>query len=157
MQDYVKGPLLGEGTYGCVFRATHTPSGRAVAVKKVRLRAGGGGGRPGAGGLSASVLRELKALRALAGHEHVVELLDVFATKSSLVLVFEHMDGSLEDLIADADAALSAGDVKALMAMLLAGLAGVHAAGYLHRDVKPDNLLLSGSGLLKLADFGLAR
>jgi serine/threonine protein kinase len=84
MDAYQKGPIIGEGTYGSVICATHKASGRRVAIKKVRMASG-------REGVNMSVLRELKALQALQG-PHVVELLDVFTTKSSLVLVFEYMD-----------------------------------------------------------------
>ncbi|KAF6263279.1 kinase-like domain-containing protein [Scenedesmus sp. NREL 46B-D3] len=107
-------------------------------------------------GVNMSVLRELKALQALQG-PHVVQLLDVFTTKSSLVLVFEYMDCSLEDVIRDKATQLSPADVKAYMQMLLQGLAHVHGRGVVHRDVKPDNMLIGSNSVLKLADFGLAR
>lgn len=84
MDAYQKGPIIGEGTYGSVICATHKASGRCVAIKKVRMASN-------REGVNMSVLRELKALQALQG-PHVVELLDVFTTKSSLVLVFEYMD-----------------------------------------------------------------
>eukprot|EP00882_Tetradesmus_deserticola_P031851 GHRQ01036027.1.p2 GENE.GHRQ01036027.1~~GHRQ01036027.1.p2 ORF type:complete len:117 (-),score=48.87 GHRQ01036027.1:169-519(-) len=84
MDAYQKGPIIGEGTYGSVICATHKASGRQVAIKKVRMASGR------EEGVNMSVLRELKALQALQG-PHVVELLDVFNTKSSLVLVFEYM------------------------------------------------------------------
>jgi cyclin-dependent kinase 7 len=133
MHAYQKGPMIGEGTYGSVICATHKASGRRVAIKKVRLGNTGGGA---AGGVNMSVLRELKALRALAC-PHVVELLDTFSTKSSLVLVFEFMDWSLEDLIRDSSSSsarpLGEGDVKAVMAMMLQALAHVHAQHAAHR------------------------
>jgi cyclin-dependent kinase 7 len=162
MHAYQKGPVIGEGTYGSVICATHKASGRQVAIKKVRLSSGGSGGQ-GAGsggaapGISMSVLRELKALRALASPQHVVQLLDTFSTKSNLVLVFEFMDWSLEDVLRDRAVPLSEAHVKAYMRMLLAALAHVHAQHVVHRDIKPDNLLIDASGQLKLADFGLAR
>jgi serine/threonine protein kinase len=152
MDAYDKGRLIGEGTYGCVFAATHRASGTKVALKKVRLAAGRDGVAP-------AVLRELRALRALSGdHEqHIVRLLDAFTSKSSLVLVLEHMPWSLEDVVSDAGLRLCCGDVKAYMRSLLSGLATVHAAGAVHRDIKPNNLLCGPDGAVKLADFGLAR
>ncbi|WIA21059.1 hypothetical protein OEZ85_005381 [Tetradesmus obliquus] len=149
MDAYQKGPIIGEGTYGSVICATHKASGRRVAIKKVRMASN-------REGVNMSVLRELKALQALQG-PHVVELLDVFTTKSSLVLVFEYMDCSLDDVIRDKATPLSPADVKAYMQMLLQGLAHVHDAGVVHRDIKPDNMLIGGDSTLKLADFGLAR
>src|SRR5690349_18515742 len=101
MHAYQKGPMIGEGTYGSVICATHKASGRQVAIKKVRLSSSSG-----KDGVNMSVLRELKALRSLAA-PCVVDLLDTFSTKSSLVLVFEFMEWSLEDVIRDKSQALS--------------------------------------------------
>jgi serine/threonine protein kinase len=72
-------------------------------------------------------------------------------------LVFEFMDGDLAALAHDRRIVLGTGDVKCYVRALLTALAACHEAGILHRDVKPDNVLLSKSGDVKLADFGLAR
>ena len=126
MQAYQKGPVIGEGTYGSVICATQKATGRQVAIKKVRL------GNSGKDGVNMSVLRELKALRSLAA-PFVVELLDTFSTKSSLVLVFEFMEWSLEDVVRDKNLVLSEADVKSYMQMMLEALAHVHSHQALHR------------------------
>eukprot|EP00878_Enallax_costatus_P025659 GHUV01027474.1.p1 GENE.GHUV01027474.1~~GHUV01027474.1.p1 ORF type:complete len:150 (+),score=45.90 GHUV01027474.1:431-880(+) len=149
MEQYQKGPSIGEGTYGTVLCATHITTGRTVALKKVKMRTN-------KDGISMSVLRELKALKALKS-PHIVDLLDVFTTKSSLVLVFEYMDWSLEEVVRDKGCNLAPTDIKAYMQMLLQALAYVHSNEVVHRDVKPDNLLIGSNGVMKLADFGLAR
>lgn len=150
MDGYLKGPLIGEGTYGSVISATHKETGRQVAIKKVRLGTG-------KDGVQTCALREIKALKELQC-PHVVQLLEVFPNKSSLSLVFEYMDFSLEDVIRDTThVQLSPGDVKAYMQMLLQALHVVHSNSLIHRDVKPDNLLMAADGQLKLADFGLTR
>lgn len=128
MHAYQKGPVIGEGTYGSVICATEKATGRQVAIKKVRLSSNG------KDGVNMSVLRELKALRTLAA-PHVVELLDTFNTKSSLVLVFEFMEWSLEDVIRDKNLVLSEADVKAYMQMMLQALAHVHGHQAIHRCV----------------------
>lgn len=127
MHAYQKGPLIGEGTYGSVICATHKATGRQVAIKKVRLSSSSG-----KDGVNMSVLRELKALRALAA-PCIVDLLDTFSTKSSLVLVFEFMEWSLEDVIRDKGQALSEADVKGYMQMVLQALAHVHSHQAIHR------------------------
>lgn len=127
MHAYQKGPIIGEGTYGSVICATQKASGRQVAIKKVRLSSSNG-----KDGINMSVLRELKALRALAA-PCIVELLDTFSTKSSLVLVFEFMEWSLEDVIRDKSQLLSEADVKSYMQMVLQALAHVHEHKAIHR------------------------
>lgn len=149
MKEYDKGPVIGEGTYGSVYKATHRPTGRQVAIKKVRVGTC-------KDGVHVTALREIKALKELKS-PHVVELLDVFPNKSSLSLVFEYMDWSLEQVIRDHGQTLTAADIKSFMLMILKGLAFVHSQQIVHRDVKPDNMLISSDGTLKLADFGLAR
>lgn len=149
MDQYQKGPIIGEGTYGTVLCATHKATGQYVALKKVKMR-------NNKEGINMSVLRELKALKALKS-PYTVDLLDVFTTKSSLVLVFKYMEWSLEDVIKDEGCPLAAADVKAYMHMLLQALAFVHSNQVAHRDIKPDNMLIGSDGVMKLADFGLAR
>ena len=150
MEAYKKGPVIGEGTYGSVFKATHKASGRLVAIKKVRV----GSSKEG---VHQSAVREIKALKELQS-PYIVELLDVFPNKSSISMVFEYMEWSLEDLIRDKDKTpLTPSDIKAYMKTIFQALDMVHSHKLVHRDIKPDNLLISADGRLKLADFGLAR
>lgn len=120
-----------------------------VAIKKIR-----------AGhfkdGLDRSAIREVKFLQE-TNHNNIISLLDVFAHKSNLNLVLEFLHGDLEQIIKNKKVVFSAGDIKSWMLMTLRGLHHCHVNFILHRDIKPNNLLLSDKGILKLADFGMAR
>lgn len=88
------------------------------------------------------------------------QLLDVFSsgsTNPSLNLVLEFLDTNMEALIRDRTLIFTPSDVKSWMGMMLTGLDYCHRTGCIHRDLKPNNLLISPSGHLKIADFGLAR
>lgn len=146
---YLKRQVLGEGTYGVVYKAIDTKTGKTVAIKKIRL----GNQKEG---INFTALREIKLLKELK-HPHIVELIDAFPHKGSLHLVFEYMQTDLEAVIRDRNIFLSPSDIKSYMLMTLKGLAYCHKKWVLHRDMKPNNLLIGGNGLLKLADFGLAR
>ena len=132
-----------------VYEALDSHSGRRVAVKKVRM------GRLKEG-VNMTALREIRFLKELR-HAHVVELLDVFPHKRNLMLVYEYLDCDLEHVINDASLRLRQADVKAFFRMALEGLAACHATWVLHRDFKPNNLLIGRDGALKLADFGASR
>lgn len=132
-----------------VYEALDSLSGRRVAVKKVRM------GRLKEG-VNMTALREIRFLKELR-HVHVVELLDVFPHKRNLMLVYEYLDCDLEHIINDASLRLRQADVKAFFRMALEGLAACHASWVLHRDFKPNNLLIGRDGALKLADFGASR
>lgn len=92
-------------------------------------------------------------------HENIVSLHDVIHTENKLMLVFEYMDKDLKKYMD------SRGDrgqldyitIKSFMFQLLQGIAFCHENRVLHRDLKPQNLLINNKGQLKLADFGLAR
>ena len=92
-------------------------------------------------------------------HENIVALHDVIHTENKLMLVFEYMD---KDLKKHMDSRGDRGQlepitIKSFMHQLLRGIAFCHENRVLHRDLKPQNLLINSRGQLKLGDFGLAR
>lgn len=97
------------------------------------------------------MLRELN-------HPNVVRLLDVIHNDKNLYLVFEYLNQDLKKLLDNHDAAgLDDSLVKSYLWQLLQGIAHCHTQRVLHRDLKPQNLLIDEEGNIKLADFGLAR
>ncbi|GAV66483.1 Pkinase domain-containing protein [Cephalotus follicularis] len=146
---YLKGEVLGEGTYGVVYKAIDSKTGQTVAIKKIRL------GKQKEG-VNFTALREIKLLKELKD-PNIIELIDAFPHKGNLHLVFEFMETDLEAVIRDRNIFLSPADIKTYLQMTLKGLAYCHKKWVLHRDMKPNNLLIGSNGLLKLADFGLAR
>ncbi|KAK9314355.1 kinase-like domain-containing protein [Lipomyces starkeyi] len=149
---YIKERKVGEGTYAVVYLGRQLSTSRVVAIKKIKVG-------QFKDGLDMSAIREIKFLGELR-HENVIELIDVFissGTSRSLNLVLEYLSADLEMIIKDRSVVFTAADIKSWMRMTFAGLYHCHRHNVLHRDLKPNNLLLSPSGHLKLADFGLAR
>ena len=103
-------------------------------------------------------IREVKYLQELT-HPNIIRLLDVFSSKNqNLSLVLEFLDGDLEMIIKDTkNLTYSLADMKSWMVMAIRGVWWCHKNHVLHRDIKPNNLLISSDGVLKLGDFGLAR
>ena len=121
----------------------------SVAIKKIRVSGE-------EDGIHVTALREIKYLKEL-DHPNVVRLIEVISLKRSIALVFERMDTDLEEVIKDKTLVLSKGDIKAYMLGMLQALSHCHERWVLHRDIKPNNFLLSRDGKIKLTDFGLSR
>ncbi|GAM20236.1 hypothetical protein SAMD00019534_034110 [Acytostelium subglobosum LB1] len=154
MDKYNVIKLIGEGTYGVVSFGFQKSTGRPVAIKKIKKILIKDATDDG---VSFSAIREIKALQEFK-HTNIVELVDVFAYKSNVYLVFELMSWDLQHIIEDKSVILKAADIKSYMLMLLQGVEACHKNWILHRDLKPNNLLCSSeTGEMKLADFGLAR
>ncbi|GAA5990243.1 hypothetical protein JCM11641_001796 [Rhodosporidiobolus odoratus] len=150
IQDkYTKDKKVGEGTYAVVYLGKELSTGRMVAIKKIKVG-------QFKDGLDMSAIREVKFLRELR-HNNVIELLDVFSSKSNLNLVLEFLTTDLEAVIRDKALIFQQADIKSWMLMTLKGLDFCHRNWILHRDMKPNNLLIAADGTLKVADFGLAR
>lgn len=148
-ERYIKGAALGEGTFGVVTKAEDTVTHKIVAIKKIRL------GKYKEG-VNFTAIREIKLLQELR-HPHVIELVDCFPHKRNLNLVFECCESDLEAVIKDKFLPLGTPEIKSYMQMTLRAVAYCHESWVLHRDLKPNNLLIAPNGALKLADFGLAR
>lgn len=149
MEKYQKVEKIGEGTYGTVYKARVKGKGDYVALKKIKLEAEDEG-------VPSTAIREISLLKELH-HPNVVRLLEVIHSENRLYLVFEFLDMDLKkhmDVVKDG---LTMPTIKSYLYQLLAGVAFCHSHRVLHRDLKPQNLLISNKGEMKLADFGLAR
>jgi len=149
MQKYEKLEKIGEGTYGTVFKAKNKETQEIVALKRVRLD-------DDDEGVPSSALREICLLKELK-HANIVRLHDVLHSDRKLTLVFEHCDQDLKKYFDSLNGEIDPEVVKSFMFQLLRGLSYCHSRNVLHRDLKPQNLLINKTGELKLADFGLAR
>ncbi|XP_020904836.1 cyclin-dependent kinase 7 [Exaiptasia diaphana] len=149
---YKKIEFLGEGQFATVFKAEDQVTGQIVAVKKIKL----GNRTEAKDGINRTALREIKLLQELH-HTNIIGLLDVFGHKSNISLVFDFMETDLEVLIKDTSIVLSPANVKSFTIMTMQGLEFLHSHWILHRDMKPNNLLIDERGILKIGDFGLAR
>ncbi|KAK8793055.1 hypothetical protein WA538_002566 [Blastocystis sp. DL] len=148
MQRYEEINKVGEGTYGVVFQARDTRTGEIVALKKIRLNSR-------EEGIPSTAIREIALLKELH-HPNIVRLYDVIHTENCLTMVFEFLDQDLRRFL-DREQTLDVPVIKSFMYQLLMGLHECHRFRILHRDLKPQNLLINRDGELKLGDFGLAR
>lgn len=158
-QNYEKVSRIGCGAYGEVWKARDTLNpDMMVALKRIRSPSD-------EEGVSTSLLREVSLLIELNRHnnEHIVKLLDVCPGNHNLrgmelYLVFEHVEQDLATYLMNAPlGGLSLSQIKSIMYQLLDGISVIHENRIEHRDLKPQNVLITDSGLVKIADFGLAR
>ncbi|KAJ3146920.1 cyclin-dependent serine/threonine protein kinase [Geranomyces variabilis] len=149
MDKYQKIEKLGEGTYGIVYKAQNKDTGDIVALKRIRLD-------NEEEGVPCTAIREISLLKELK-HLNIVRLYDVIHTEKKLTLVFEYLDSDLKKFLDGIGGELEESHLKHLMYQLLKGVAFCHEHRVLHRDLKPQNLLINKKMDLKLGDFGLAR
>lgn len=149
VERYNRLDILGEGTYGVVYRAVDKTNGRTVALKKVRLDRT-------EEGIPQTALREVSILQEIH-HQNVVNLLDVICADGKLYLIFEYVDQDLKKALDKRAGGFSGIALKKLVYQLIDGLYFCHRHRIIHRDLKPANILLTADSTLKIADFGLAR
>jgi predicted Ser/Thr protein kinase len=138
---------LGAGGMGVVYAGEDANLGRAVAIKVVRSDVDHPAFR-------ARLLREAQAMARLE-HPNVVRVYHIGEDAGRLFVAMELVEGmTLTAWLRDRH---SWREVIAMFEQVGAGLAAVHAAGLVHRDFKPDNVLVDHSGHARVADFGLAR
>ncbi|XP_062391818.1 serine/threonine-protein kinase 36 [Sardina pilchardus] len=140
--------MIGEGSFGRVYKGRRKYSGQAVALKFI----------PKVGRSEKelrSLKREIEIMRGLR-HPNIVLLLDSFETDREVVVVTEYAEGELFQILED-DGSLPESQVRAIACQLVSALYYLHSHRILHRDMKPQNILLGKGGVVKLCDFGFAR
>lgn len=151
---YIIEEVLGEGGMGVVYRAVDTNLNRRVALKVVRPEAPSAGGNL-RGDAKARLLAEARATAAL-GHPNAVAVFDVGEHEGAPFIAMEFVKGkTLRAFIGD-PAIPPARRIRWLTEVARA-LAAAHRAGLVHRDVKPENVMVRDDGAVKVLDFGIAR
>ena len=140
---------IGAGRYGDVFKARVAGTETFVAIKRTRIA-------DLAEGIPQTSIREIAALKKVQ-HPNVVRLLDVAATRQHVSLVFEFVDMDLAQYARSVGGAIEPKIIKSLSHQLMLGIEFCHRNGIMHRDLKPQNLLVDSNLQLKIADFGIAR
>ncbi|CAI5437662.1 unnamed protein product [Caenorhabditis angaria] len=153
---YEKLNKIGQGTFGEVFKAMCKRTKKMVALKKILME-------NEKEGFPITALREVKMLQQLK-HPNITDLIEVCTSKSNtskdktlFYLVFAFCEHDLAGLLSNRNLKIQPVHIKTMMQHLLSGLCKLHRSKILHRDMKSANVLLSKEGVLKLADFGLAR
>jgi len=150
-KEFTVGDLLGEGGFAAVFRVHDKAQNRDVAVKVLDL------GQTPSPALAERFVREARTSAQLV-HPHIVPIYKVGGYKNEvLYIVMRCVDGPSLRLLLDKHQRLSVKDAARIARQAADALGYAHQQGVVHRDVKPDNILLDASGHVVVTDFGIAK
>ncbi|XP_035240567.1 cyclin-dependent kinase-like 1 isoform X2 [Anguilla anguilla] len=148
MEKYEKLSKIGEGSYGVVFKCRHRETGQIVAIKKFVESEDDPV-------IKKIAMREIRMLKLK--HVNLVNLLEVFRRKRRLHLVFEFCEQTVLNELDRHPRGVPEALLKSIVWQTLQAVNFCHMHSCIHRDVKPENILLTKSGIIKLCDFGFAR
>ena len=138
---------IAEGGMGAVLKATHPTLNTDVILKRLTLEA--------SGGFVERFKREAKISLHLK-HDHIIQVYDHFKEGSSYYLVMEYVDGEDLESVLTRKRYLSNEQAMLIFTEVCRGLLYAHEHGVIHRDIKPANILISHTGQVKIADFGIS-
>ena len=148
MEKYAVLDLVGEGSFGKVYRGRVKYTGRVVALKFIS--------KAGKTAKDLANLREeIRILRELE-HDNIIALLDAVETRDEFVVVTEFAHGELFEIL-EHDGRLPEKEVRRVAKQLVLALHYLHSRRVIHRDMKPQNVLVGAGGKIKLCDFGFAK
>ncbi|XP_059633020.1 mitogen-activated protein kinase kinase kinase 5-like isoform X2 [Cornus florida] len=151
--QWQKGKLIGRGTFGTVYIATNRETGASCAMKEVDLIPDD----PKPAECIKQLEQEIKVLRQLK-HPNIVQYYGSEIVEDRFCILLEYVyPGSINKYICENRGAVTESVVRNFTRHILSGLAYLHSKKIVHRDIKGANLLVDTSGVVKLADFGLAK
>ncbi|XP_068313206.1 mitogen-activated protein kinase kinase kinase 5-like [Pyrus communis] len=151
--QWQKGKLIGRGTFGSVYLATNRETGALCAMKEVDVIPDD----PKAAECIRQLEQEIKVLRTLK-HPNIVQYYGSEMTDDHFYIYLEYVHpGSINKYVQDHIGVMTESVVRNFTRHILSGLAFLHSMKTVHRDIKGANLLVDASGVVKLADFGMAK
>ncbi|CCU77348.1 cyclin-dependent kinase G-1 [Blumeria hordei DH14] len=154
IEEYEKLNDIEEGSYGWVSRAKDTTTGEVVVVKRLKMDTWNSG-------IPLTGLREIQILRDCE-HQNILKLREVVVGEDenkieNIFIVLDFIEHDLHTLLQDMSEPFLVSEIKTILLQLISGVSYLHTHWILHRDLKTSNLLLNNRGVLKIADFGMAR
>src|SRR5690349_3252235 len=149
-QEFTVGPLLGQGGFAAVFRARDNALNRDVAVKVLDVELAP------SPNVAERFLREAQTVARLE-HPHIVPIYKVGRQQEIFYLIMRCIDGPSLGQLLETQHKLSLGDAARIARQVADALAYAHSHDIVHRDIKPDNILLDKSGHVLVTDFGIAK
>jgi len=156
--QWMKGALIGQGSFGSVYLALHAVTGELLAVKQVETPS------PGANSQSDSrkksmidaLKREISLLRDLR-HANIVQYLGCGSSAEYLNIFLEYVPGGSVQTMLNSYGALPEPLVRSFVRQILNGLSYLHNRDIIHRDIKGANILVDNKGTIKISDFGISK
>ncbi|KAG8494175.1 hypothetical protein CXB51_011841 [Gossypium anomalum] len=153
ISQWKKGKLLGRGTYGTVYEATNRETGALCAMKEVEIIPDD----PKSVECIKQLEQEIRVLRRLK-HQNIVQYYGSEIVDDHLYIYLEYVHpGSINKYVREHCGAITESIVRNFTRHILSGLAYLHSFKTIHRDIKGANLLVDANGIVKLADFGMAK
>ncbi|KAA1468474.1 kinase [Dentipellis sp. KUC8613] len=146
-----QGRFIGAGAFGSVYLAVNLDSGSLMAVKEIKFQE-----VPGLPNLYTQIRDELRVMEMLH-HPNVVEYYGIEVHRDKVYIFEEYCQGGSLAALLEHGRIEDEGIIQVYTMQLLEGLAYLHSQGIVHRDIKPDNILLDHLGVIKFVDFGAAK
>ncbi|KLU83544.1 STE/STE11 protein kinase [Magnaporthiopsis poae ATCC 64411] len=155
---WMKGALIGQGSFGSVFLALHAITGELLAVKQVEAPSPGANSQNDARKKSMieALKREISLLRDLR-HPNIVQYLGCGSSAESLNIFLEYVPGGSVQTMLNSYGALPEPLVRSFVRQILHGLSYLHNRDIIHRDIKGANILVDNKGTIKISDFGISK
>src|SRR3569833_621391 len=155
---WMKGALIGQGSFGCVYLALHAVTGELLAVKQVETPSPGANSQNDARKMSMieALKREISLLRDLR-HPNIVQYLGCGSSPEYLNIFLEYVPGGSVQTMLNSYGALPEPLVRSVVRQILNGLSYLHNRDIIHRDIKGANILVDNKGTIKISDFGVSK
>ncbi|KAI1467023.1 kinase-like domain-containing protein [Daldinia caldariorum] len=155
---WMKGALIGQGSFGSVYLALHAVTGELLAVKQVETPSPGANSQTDARKKSMieALKREISLLRDLR-HANIVQYLGCSSSAEHLNIFLEYVPGGSVQTMLNSYGALPEPLVRSFVRQILNGLSYLHNRDIIHRDIKGANILVDNKGTIKISDFGISK